>query len=79
VSKLACRTCGRQVFVAVPVEALHADDRRCPRCGLRLDPERRDADRRRWDRRRNRPVDPGPPAATGERRAQERRKRQRRR
>jgi len=79
VSKLACRTCGRQVFIAVAVEALHADDRRCPRCGMRLDPDRREGDRRRWDRRRSRTIDPGPPAATGERRVQERRQRQRRR
>ena len=71
--KLACRACGRQVYTAAPLASLFAEERRCPRCGALLDPERRAADRRVRVRRVNPPDDPGPPPGTGERRVAERR------
>jgi ribosomal protein S27AE len=73
VPKLACHVCGRQLYTVAPLEALGADDRRCPRCGGLLASERRLADRRQRDRRVNPPDDPGPPADSGERRFIERR------
>jgi hypothetical protein len=78
VPKLACRACGRQIYTVAPLESLFAEERRCPRCGAFLDPERREADRRRVVRRVNPPGDPGPPAGTRERRRAERRRRRRR-
>jgi hypothetical protein len=72
VSKLACRACGRQVYTVAPLEALFAEERRCPRCGAFLEVERRLDDRRRVVRRQNPTDDPGPPP-NGERRAAERR------
>ena len=71
--KLACHACGRQIYTVAPLEALFAEERRCPRCGAYLDAERRLIDRRTRQRRQNPPDDPGPPADTGERRAGERR------
>jgi hypothetical protein len=78
VPKLACRACGRQVYAAAAIGSLFAEERRCPRCGAVMDPERRAFDRRQVVRRRNPPDDPGPPAGVGERRVRERRVAQRR-
>jgi ribosomal protein S27AE len=77
VPKLACRACGRQIYTVAPIDALFAEERRCPRCGAFMDAERRLTDRRQDIRRRNPPADPGPPA-DGERRATERRQQRRR-
>ena len=49
--KLACWSCGRQLYTVEPLEALFAEERRCPRCGANLRNERRDADRRINNRR----------------------------
>jgi len=76
--KLACRACGRQVYTASPLEALFPEERRCPRCGAYLDPERRAGDRRAGVRRTNPADDPGPPAGMAERRVGERRRHRRR-
>ena len=76
--KLACRACGRQIYTAAPLDSLFVDERRCPRCGALLDPERRVTDRRQAIRRLNTPDDPGPPAGAGERRLAERRQVRRR-
>lgn len=76
--KLACRACGRQIYTVAPVDALFAEERRCPRCGAFMDSERREADRRQSVRRQHPPDDPGPPPAEGERRIEERRKTRRR-
>ncbi len=75
--KLACHACGRQIYTVAPLEALFADERRCPRCGAFLSVERRMTDRRQQVRRVNPPEDPGPPG-TGERRVVERRRASRR-
>jgi hypothetical protein len=76
--KLACWSCGRQLYTVAPIEALFAEERRCPRCGAYLRDERRDADRRQSIRRTNPPSDPGPPPNEAERREAERRKARRR-
>ncbi len=76
--KLACRACGRQIYTVAPIDALFAEERRCPRCGAFMDNERREQDRRQAIRRQNPPDDPGPPADGGERRTDERRKSRRR-
>jgi len=73
VPKLACHACGRQIYTVAPLEALFAEERRCPRCGAFLSSERRAVDRRKHVRRVNPPDDPGPPAETGERRVADRR------
>jgi hypothetical protein len=78
VPRLACRACGRQVYTAASIGSLFAEERRCPRCGAVMDPERRAYERRQVVRRRNLPHDPGPPPGTGERRFAERRVVQRR-
>jgi hypothetical protein len=76
--RLACWSCGRQIYTVAPLESLFAEERRCPRCGAYLSDERRENDRRSVIRRAN-PVDePGPPAAEGERRVDDRRKGRRR-
>jgi len=75
--KLACRSCGRQIYTVAPLESLFAEERRCPRCGAFLNSERRDLDRREYVRRQNRSDDPGPPTEA-ERREDERRKGRRR-
>jgi len=72
--RLACFSCGRQIYTVAPLEALFADERRCPRCGAFLNPERRQKDRRQ-DVRRNGAN--GPPVPV-ERRTAERRIRRRR-
>jgi len=76
--KLACWSCGRQLYTVAPIEALFAEERRCPRCGAYLRDERRESDRRQTVRRTNPPSDPGPPPGEGERREGERRKAKRR-
>ena len=70
--KLACRTCGRQIYTVAPIESLFAEERRCPRCGAFLADERRESDRRSYVRRQNPSDDPGPPKKK-ERRVEERR------
>jgi ribosomal protein S27AE len=75
--KLACRSCGRQIYTVAPLESLFAEERRCPRCGAFLNSERRDIDRREYVRRQNRTADPGPP--TEEERREDERRRARRR
>ncbi len=59
--KLSCRSCGRQIYTVAPLEALFAEERRCPRCGAFLHDDRRAAERRLIHRRLNPPNDPGPP------------------
>jgi hypothetical protein len=71
--RLACWSCGRQIYTTSPLESLFAEERRCPRCGSFLDRERRETERRERNRRVNPPNDPGPPADTGERRQADRR------
>jgi len=75
--RLACRSCGRQIYTVTPLESLFAEERRCPRCGAFLDAERREIDRRLMIRRQNPSDDPGPPNG-GERRIVERRQTRRR-
>jgi hypothetical protein len=75
--RLACWSCGRQIYAVAPLESLFAEERRCPRCGAYLNGERREDERRMMVRRQN-PVDePGSPA-TAERRELDRRKGRRR-
>jgi ribosomal protein S27AE len=76
--KLACWSCGRQIYTVSPLDALFSEERRCPRCGAFLNDERRDTERRWYLRRQNPAGDPGPPADDGERRADERRQGRRR-
>ncbi|HXI79594.1 MAG TPA: hypothetical protein VNM34_02120 [Verrucomicrobiae bacterium] len=76
--RLACWSCGRQIYTVAPLESLFTEERRCPRCGAFLNDERRDADRRFYLRRQNPVADPGPPAEDEERRLEERRKGRRR-
>ena len=71
--RLACWSCGRQIYTVSPLESLFAEERRCPRCGAFLDAERRETERRQMHRRQNPPDDPGPPQDEGERRVSERR------
>jgi len=75
--RLACWSCGRQLYTVAPLDSLFAEERRCPRCGAFLDAERRDAERRTHHRRQNAMDDPGPPGKK-ERRLDERRKLRRR-
>lgn len=75
---LACRICGRVVYTAAALDSLFAEERRCPRCGGMLSGERRVANRRKGERRKNPPDIPGPPGSF-ERRTSERRTSQRRR
>ena len=58
--RLACWSCGRQIYTTSPLDSLFAEERRCPRCGSFLNPERRENDRRFTIRRQNPPHDPGP-------------------
>jgi len=76
--RLACWSCGRQIYTVSPIESLFAEERRCPRCGAYLNAERREAERREQLRRQNLPDEPGPPEPTEERRANDRRAHQRR-
>lgn len=59
--RLACRSCGRQIYATVPFESLFLEERRCPRCGANLNTDRRDTERRVEARRINPPDEPGPP------------------
>jgi hypothetical protein len=70
--KLACWSCGRQIYTVAPLESLFTEERRCPRCGAFLNDERRDNDRRGYVRRQNPLDEPGPPESA-ERREEERR------
>ena len=74
--KLACWSCGRQIYTVAPLESLFSEERRCPRCGAFLNQERRDTERRFHVRRQNPADEPGPPKK--ERRADERRSARRR-
>jgi hypothetical protein len=76
--RLACWSCGRQIYTVSPIESLFAEERRCPRCGAYLNPERRELERRERLRRMNPADEPGPPAAADERRSTDRRGGQRR-
>jgi hypothetical protein len=75
--RLACWSCGRQIYTVAPLDSLFAEERRCPRCGAFLSPERRENERRGTIRRQNPPDDPGPPGID-DRRLAERRKARRR-
>jgi hypothetical protein len=70
--KLACWSCGRQIYTVAPLDSLFTEERRCPRCGAFLNDERRDNERRSYIRRDNPADDPGPPTEE-ERRLEERR------
>jgi hypothetical protein len=76
--RLACWSCGRQIYTVAPLESLFAEERRCPRCGAYMDSERRESERRERNRRQNPPNDPGPPPDAGERRIADRRVKRRR-
>lgn len=76
--RLACWSCGRQIYTVSPLESLFAEERRCPRCGAYMERERRETERRERHRRQNASDDPGPPMTDGERRATERRTSRRR-
>jgi ribosomal protein S27AE len=76
--RLACWSCGRQLYTVAPLESLFAEERRCPRCGAFLSQERREIERREVIRRQNPTDDPGPPDGI-ERRMGDRRKQRRRR
>jgi DNA-directed RNA polymerase subunit RPC12/RpoP len=72
VPRLACWSCGRQIYTVSPLDSLFSEERRCPRCGAFLDKERRDVERRQENRRQNPTDEPGPPDGV-ERRIAERR------
>ena len=76
--RLACWSCGRQIYTVSPLESLFAEERRCPRCGAKLDRERRETERRERNRRQNPSDDPGPPKGATEQREAERRTSKRR-
>ena len=59
--KLACWSCGREIYTVAPLESLFAEERRCPRCGAFLRTDRREVERRKHNRRVNPANDPGPP------------------
>jgi hypothetical protein len=63
--RLACYSCGRQIYTVAPLESLFAEERRCPRCGAFLNGDRREDERRTAHRRQNPEDDPGPPKAAG--------------
>ncbi|HUQ43138.1 MAG TPA: hypothetical protein VM451_01820 [Candidatus Limnocylindria bacterium] len=75
---LACRICGRVVYTAAELDSLFAEERRCPRCGGVLEPDRRSGNRRKFERRQNPPDQPGAPSGI-ERRRRDRRTTKRRR
>src|SRR5436190_1650152 len=70
--RVACRRCGRRLEMAVALDALPRDERRCPRCGSPLDVDRRVGQRRAATSQVNDRADPGPPDGR-ERRLAERR------
>ncbi len=49
--RLACWSCGRQIYTVSPLESLFAEERRCPRCSAPLDQERRERERLREEQR----------------------------
>jgi hypothetical protein len=75
--RLACWSCGRQIYTVSPLQSLFKEERRCPRCGAYLNPERREVERRGTIRRQHPPDDPGPPDEQ-ERRVADRRRARRR-
>jgi hypothetical protein len=75
--RLACWSCGRQIYTVAPLESLFAEERRCPRCGAFLNGERREIERRTTIRRVNPIDDPGPPQPAERREAERRRGRRR--
>jgi len=77
VPRLACWSCGRQIYTVTPLSSLFAEERRCPRCGAFLNPERREYERREKNRRQNPPDDPGPPGGIERRQGDRRRARRR--
>jgi hypothetical protein len=76
--RLACWSCGRQIYTVAPLDSLFAEERRCPRCGAYMDTERRENERRERNRRQNPPDDPGPPEGQSDRRIADRRVKRRR-
>jgi hypothetical protein len=71
---LACRVCGRQIYTVAALDALFAEERRCPGCGSGLQPERRMIDRRVLIRRQYVPdLDPAQEERVAERRQLRRR------
>jgi hypothetical protein len=78
VPKLACWSCGRQIHSVAPLDALFAEERRCPRCGAFLNLDRRGDERRSTARRQNPPDEPGPPAGNDRRTAERSTERRRR-
>ncbi|HEY8437229.1 MAG TPA: hypothetical protein VIK65_01340 [Candidatus Limnocylindrales bacterium] len=77
--RLACWSCGRQIYTVSPLDSLFAEERRCPRCGAFLQEERREADRRSYLRRQNPPDDGTARDGQPDRRKGERRQARRRR
>jgi hypothetical protein len=74
VAHLACRTCGRQIYTVASLDALFAEERRCPGCGSGLQSERRTIDRRVLIRRQYVPdLDPTREERLGDRRQLRRR------
>jgi DNA-directed RNA polymerase subunit RPC12/RpoP len=71
--RLACWSCGRQIYAVAPLESLFAEERRCPRCGAVLNGERRDNERRSYLRRQKPADDPAPPVDEDRRDDDERR------
>ncbi len=70
--RLACLTCGRQMYSVEVLEAMRPEERRCPRCGALFTLDRRGGGRRGMDRRENPPDAPGLPDGV-ERRVADRR------
>jgi hypothetical protein len=77
-TSLACRICGRVVYATAALDALTAEESRCPRCGGVLFSDRRAGNRRKGQRRQNPAGVPGPPSGI-ERRVADRRRKKRRR
>jgi len=75
--RLACWSCGQQIYTVAPLDALFAEERRCPKCGAFLNDERRQKERRSSARRVNPPDDPGPPGGQEQRVAERRTTRRR--
>jgi DNA-directed RNA polymerase subunit RPC12/RpoP len=71
-ARLACWSCGRQIYTVTSVDSLFDDERRCPRCGAYFNVDRRETERRETIRRLNPVEAPGPPEGS-ERRVDERR------
>lgn len=72
--RLACWSCGRQVYATQPLESLFAHERRCPRCGAPMNPDRREAERRSSMQHGGPAQPPGPSAGTDDRRVGQRRR-----